>query len=66
MVSHGKNIVGCVYRPPNQNTAMFIEKFNNILSLISKDNKHCYVMGDLNLDLRQTFLATRRKCKSFT
>ena len=44
---------------------MFIDKFNNILSLISKDNKHCYVMGDLNLDLRQTFLATRQKCKSF-
>ena len=38
----GKNIiVGCVYRPPNQNAAMFIDKFNNILSLISKGNKHC-------------------------
>ena len=43
-------IVGCVYRPPNQNTAMFIDKFNNVLSLISKDNKHCYVMGDFNQD----------------
>ena len=31
---------------------MFIEKFNNILSLISKD-KHCYVMGDFNLYLVQ-------------
>ena len=36
MVSHGKNIVGCVYRPPNQNTAMLIDKFNNILSLIQR------------------------------
>ena len=54
IVPHGKNIiVGCVYRPPNQNTAMFIEKFNNVLSLISKDNKHCYVMGDFNQDLLQ-------------
>ena len=49
LVPHIKNfIVGCVYRPPNQKTTMFIEKFNNILSLISKD-KHCYVMGDFNL-----------------
>ena len=48
-----KFIVGCVYRPPNQNAAMFIDKFNNILSLIYKGNKHCYVMGDFNLDLLQ-------------
>ena len=54
IVPHGKNIiVGCVYRPPNQNTAMFIDKFNNVLSLISKDNKHFYVMGDFNQDLLQ-------------
>ena len=54
IVPRGKNItVGCVYRPPNQNTAMFIDKFNNIVSIISKDNKHCYVMGDFNLDLLQ-------------
>ena len=46
-------IVGCVYRPPNQNTAMFIEKFKNILSLISKDNKHRYMMEDFNLSLLQ-------------
>ena len=45
--------VGCVYRPPNQNTAMSIEKFNNILSLISKDNKHRYMMEDFNLSLLQ-------------
>ena len=54
IVPHGNNIiVGCVYRPPNQNTAIFIDKFSNILSLISKDNKHCSVMGDFNLNLLQ-------------
>ena len=53
-VRHGKNIiVGFVYRPPNQNTALFLDKFNDILSRISKDNKQCYVMGDFNLDLLQ-------------
>ena len=34
-------------------TAMFIDKFNNVPSPICKDNKHCYVMGDLNPDLLQ-------------
>jgi hypothetical protein len=28
-----------------------MDEFNNILSIISKDNKHCYLMGDFNLDL---------------
>jgi len=53
-VSHGKNIiVGCVYRPPNQNTALLQDKLYDSLSYISKDNKQCYVMGDFNLDLLQ-------------
>jgi hypothetical protein len=48
----GKNIiVGTVYRPPNQNLVSFIEDFNKIISIISKDNKQCYIMGDFNLDL---------------
>ena len=34
-VPHGKNIiVGFVYRPPNQNTALFLDKFNDFLSRI--------------------------------
>ena len=41
------------YRSPNQNTALVLEKFNNILSRISKDNKQCYMMGYFNLDLLQ-------------
>jgi hypothetical protein len=48
---NGKNvIVGSVYRPPNQNLVSFINEFNKILSIITKDNKQCYVMGDFNLD----------------
>ena len=53
-VPNGKNIIfGSVNGPPNQNTALFLDKFNDILSRISKDNKQCYVMGDFNLDLLQ-------------
>jgi hypothetical protein len=49
---NGKNsIVGTIYRPPNQNIASFLEEINKILSIITKDNKHCYIMGDFNLDL---------------
>lgn len=45
-VPHGKNIIaGCVYRPPNQDTALFLDKLNDALSYISKNNKQCYAMG---------------------
>ena len=53
-VPNGKNIiVGTIYRPPNQNLEAFFDKFNSIMSIISKDNKRCYLMGDFNLDLLQ-------------
>ena len=29
-------IIGCVCRPPNQNSALFLEKFNEILTIIIK------------------------------
>ena len=51
-VPHGKNIVvGVIYRPPNQNTAAFIDELNDILINITRGNKLCYIMGDFNLDL---------------
>ena len=56
-IPRGKNIiVGTIYRPPNQNLSSFLEKFNELISIISKDNKHCYIMGDFNLDLLQEFM----------
>ena len=51
-VPNSKNIVvGIVYRSPNQNLSLFLDKFNEILSTISKNNKHCYIMGDYNIDM---------------
>ena len=37
----------------HQITTLFIDKFNKTLSLISKDNKLCCVMGGFNLHLLQ-------------
>jgi exonuclease III len=51
-VPNGKNvIIGTVYRPPNHNLVLFLEKFNQILFNISKSNKECYIMGDYNIDM---------------
>lgn len=59
--SQGKNvIVGVIYRPPNQNINEFINKYNELVTYVSKQNKLCYIMGDFNLDLMkfQDHLAT--------
>ena len=45
------SIVGTIYRPPNQNIASILEEINKIVSIITKDNKYCYIMRDFNLDL---------------
>ena len=40
-------IVGIVYRPPNHNLELFVEKFNQILFNISKSNE------DILLDIER-------------
>ena len=51
-IPHGKNIIaGVVYRPPNNNSDAFLAEYNKIISLISKENKLYYIMGDFNLNL---------------
>ena len=46
-------MTGIICRPPNQITAAFVDKLNDILSIITRGNKQCYIMGDFNLDLLQ-------------
>ena len=48
---HKNMVIGVIYRPPSQNTLEFVEKVNEIISGVTKGNKHCYITGDFNLDL---------------
>ena len=51
-IPNGKNIiVGIVYRPPNYNVWAFLEKCNEIVAKITRNDKYCYLGGDYNLDL---------------
>lgn len=51
-IKNGKNIIiGVVYRPPNSKFEIFINSMNTILEKIDKENKHCYLLGDFNIDL---------------
>ena len=48
----GKNIiVGTLYRPPCNNTNDFVDNIDEALDKICGENKHCYLMGDYNINL---------------
>ena len=46
-----KNIIGTIYRPPNNKFHIFENAMNVLLHKIDKENKICYLMGDFNIDL---------------
>jgi len=46
-----KMVVGCVYRPPGADVAVFTAYVDTILSRINKERKKCYIAGDYNIDL---------------
>ena len=50
-IDSAKEIIGIVYRPPNSNVDTFTSLLNDILDKLKMNNKHCWIMGDFNIDL---------------
>ena len=47
-----KNVIcGVVYRRPNSSKSQFINEIDSILTLLDKENKYVYLMGDFNINL---------------
>ena len=44
-------IVGCLYRHPSSDINDFELYLSKCLTMITKEKKECYIMGDLNVDL---------------
>lgn len=44
-------IIGVIYRPPDIDTNQFNNELNDLLSVISRERKICYIMGDYNVNL---------------
>lgn len=44
-------IVGCVYRAPNSDLALFNARFDTLLSKINCSKQLCYIAGDFNINL---------------
>ena len=55
-------IIGVIYRMPDSSVEVFDERINDIMSTIQGENKTCYLLGDLNIDLLES---DRHKPTSF-
>ena len=44
-------IIGVIYRPPNQDISSFNDKMNNIVNIVRRENKTCYLLGDYNINI---------------
>ena len=40
-----------IYRPPNQDISSFNDKMNNIVNIVRRENKTCYLFGDYNINI---------------
>ncbi len=47
-------IVGCIYRHPKGKVSLFTDKLEKIINKVAKENKLCYLVGDLNINLLNT------------
>ena len=52
LCQNSKNMnIGIIYRPPQGNVEVFIDKLINCVNEINKDNKsEIYVLGDFNIN----------------
>ena len=46
-----KILIAGIYRPPSSSMANFIDKFENMLSVISNLRMSFFILGDFNIDL---------------
>ena len=52
-LNHNPNniLIGVIYRPPNEHYKLFEDNLSDVLQLINRENKKCFLMGDFNIDL---------------
>ena len=43
-------VIGVIYRMPNSSVDVFNDRISEVMNVIQKERKLCYLMGDLNID----------------
>ena len=44
-------IIGVVYRPPDSDVTKFTNDIEQILSVVTKEHRQCFLLGDYNINL---------------
>ena len=44
-------VVGCIYKTPHLSITEFNDKFNDLLNIVSRENKDIYLLGDYNINI---------------
>ena len=42
-------VIGVIYRMPNSSVDVFDDRISEVMNVIQKERKFCYLMGDLNI-----------------
>ena len=51
IASNNTIIISVIYRPPNTDTRMFIDKQSGLLDWVKQENKLCYFLGDYDINI---------------
>ena len=43
-------VIGVIYRMPNSSVDVFNDRISDILNVLQRERKLCYLLGDLNID----------------
>ena len=43
-------VIGVIYRMPNSSVDVFNDRISDVMNVIQKEGKLCYLLGDLNID----------------
>ena len=63
--SVGNVIVLAMYRPPDINPKLFIEKLSQLLQQLYKQNKQVFIMGDFNINISEILVTTDKTVIEF-
>jgi len=44
-------IIGVIYKPPDSDVTKFTKSIEQLLNIVTKEHRPCYLMGDFNIDL---------------
>lgn len=58
-IESNRIVIGCIYKPPKSKIPDFVNHLTNALSIVSHENKKCFLMGDFNINIMDSEAQTQ-------